>query len=197
MPDGGPSSNKRPGASSRPSEPRKPAKLKPPKKIPWAKLTADLLGDTPTDVADDLNHDINHDRMLLVMNKPRPERNLSSTEIGDPEVEDLDKVKLSAKHDLIMEPEVLRVIYQRYSDNLKSKLAIDTTQPPLHDIKEIFDDVARKAEQLGFSNVLSHLGSRKLRVATMCSGTESPLLALKMFGDSTLISATSLLISHD
>ncbi|CAG7963452.1 unnamed protein product [Penicillium olsonii] len=52
--------------------------------------------------------------------------------------------------------------------------------PPLHSLEEIFAHMARKALGLGLEHVLSQLGNRPLRVATMCSGTEAPLLALEM-----------------
>lgn len=52
--------------------------------------------------------------------------------------------------------------------------------PPLHTLTEIFADMASNALKLGFEHVLSRLGSRPLRVATMCSGTEAPLLALEL-----------------
>ena len=50
--------------------------------------------------------------------------------------------------------------------------------PPIHDIAAIFSDmVARTPEMKSFAK---HLQGRPLRIATMCSGTESPLLALEM-----------------
>lgn len=52
--------------------------------------------------------------------------------------------------------------------------------PPLHTLTEIFADMASNALKMGFEHVLSRLGSRPLRVATMCSGTEAPLLALEL-----------------
>jgi hypothetical protein len=52
--------------------------------------------------------------------------------------------------------------------------------PPLHKLADIFADMALNALKMGFTSVLSQLGSRPLRVATMCSGTEAPLLALDM-----------------
>ncbi|KAI5807569.1 hypothetical protein DFH27DRAFT_651071 [Peziza echinospora] len=48
--------------------------------------------------------------------------------------------------------------------------------PPLHDIGLMFEDIVTSLPQI--ADVAEHLGKRKLRVATMCSGTESPLLAL-------------------
>ncbi|PRP86950.1 DNA repair protein rad8, partial [Planoprotostelium fungivorum] len=47
--------------------------------------------------------------------------------------------------------------------------------PPIGNIPDIFKDLT--------SRVTERLNGRKLRVATMCSGTESPLLALEMFGE--------------
>ncbi|KAJ6069289.1 hypothetical protein N7499_011176, partial [Penicillium canescens] len=51
---------------------------------------------------------------------------------------------------------------------------------PLHRLEDIFADMAAKALQIGLSDVICRLGKRPLRVATMCSGTEAPLLALGM-----------------
>ncbi|KAK4540354.1 hypothetical protein LTR36_009311 [Oleoguttula mirabilis] len=56
---------------------------------------------------------------------------------------------------------------------------LDPNLPPLHDIDDIFRDVTTRALTLGLDKALDHLRSRPLRVATMCSGTESPLLALQ------------------
>jgi hypothetical protein len=52
--------------------------------------------------------------------------------------------------------------------------------PPMHKLKDIFHDLAENAIKQGLAAVLNHLAGRPLRVATMCSGTESPLLALEM-----------------
>ena len=50
--------------------------------------------------------------------------------------------------------------------------------PPISSIPAMFDDMVSHAPELG--KVVDRLNGRKLRVATMCSGTESPLLALRM-----------------
>ena len=50
--------------------------------------------------------------------------------------------------------------------------------PPISSIRKMFDDLVARAGKL--DTLVDHLNSRKLRVATMCSGTESPLLALRM-----------------
>jgi hypothetical protein len=48
--------------------------------------------------------------------------------------------------------------------------------PPINSIPSIFADIVSNVPKI--QNVANHLKGRKLRVATMCSGTESPLLAL-------------------
>ena len=58
-----------------------------------------------------------------------------------------------------------------------------THLPPLHEIDDIFRDMTKKALSLGFDKALKRLKSRPLRIATMCSGTESPLLAMQMVHD--------------
>lgn len=57
---------------------------------------------------------------------------------------------------------------------------LDESLPPMDSLEAIFQDLVNKALSLGFADVLRRLGDRPLRVATVCSGTESPLLALKM-----------------
>lgn len=64
---------------------------------------------------------------------------------------------------------------------------LNDTAPPFSNITDIFSDIARKAENLGFLKACEPFGKHGLRVVTMCSGTESPLLALDLlkraFGD--------------
>ncbi|PLN84907.1 putative C-5 cytosine-specific DNA methylase [Aspergillus taichungensis] len=55
-----------------------------------------------------------------------------------------------------------------------------THLPPLYKLDDIYKDITANALGLGLEAVLRHLGGRALRVATMCSGTESPLLALEL-----------------
>ena len=66
----------------------------------------------------------------------------------------------------------------------KFKPGVHEELPPISDIQEIFDDLTSKAHQLGLGKGLDHLKNKELKVATMCSGTESPLLALEMIRDS-------------
>lgn len=66
------------------------------------------------------------------------------------------------------------------------KRYLDMSLPPMHKLEDIFRDLAAKAMVLGFADVLHRLGGRPLRVATVCSGTESPLLGLEMIEKGTL-----------
>jgi hypothetical protein len=65
----------------------------------------------------------------------------------------------------------------------KSKPGVDLNLPPLSNIHEIFADMALKAEELGLCDVLNKLGDRQLRVGTMCSGTEAPLISLQLLSE--------------
>ena len=58
---------------------------------------------------------------------------------------------------------------------------------PISEPQDMFEDMVRRANESaaikgkkGVSQLLEHVGDRPIRVATMCSGTESPVLALKM-----------------
>lgn len=57
---------------------------------------------------------------------------------------------------------------------------LEENLPPLSDIPEIFHDLTANALSQGLQDATKHLAGRSLRVATMCSGTESPLLALEL-----------------
>ena len=60
-----------------------------------------------------------------------------------------------------------------------SRQAADQSNlPPISDIPRMFDDLVSRAGKL--DKLVDQLNGRALRVATMCSGTESPLLALRM-----------------
>ncbi|KAI9820425.1 MAG: hypothetical protein M1832_003758 [Thelocarpon impressellum] len=72
----------------------------------------------------------------------------------------------------------------RNADAFTYKAGIKESLPPMHDIVDIFDDLTKNAVRLGLKDAVEHLGSHKLRVATMCSGTESPILALDLIGES-------------
>ncbi|KZT41751.1 hypothetical protein SISSUDRAFT_241299 [Sistotremastrum suecicum HHB10207 ss-3] len=52
----------------------------------------------------------------------------------------------------------------------------ESSLPPINDLQAIFFDLISRLPKI--KAVADHVKGRKLRVATMCSGTESPLLAL-------------------
>ena len=56
--------------------------------------------------------------------------------------------------------------------------------PPINQIPDMFADMISRVPQI--KGVVEHVQGRKLRVATMCSGTESPLLALELIQQSIL-----------
>jgi hypothetical protein len=64
------------------------------------------------------------------------------------------------------------------STNKQSAKEIAYHLPPMHDLPTIFSDLVNHVPQI--VKVAKRLKGRKLRVATMCSGTESPLLALNL-----------------
>lgn len=60
----------------------------------------------------------------------------------------------------------------------KSTAPDSSDLPPINEIPAIFDDLVSHIPKI--KDVAEHVRGRKLRVATMCSGTESPLLALEL-----------------
>jgi hypothetical protein len=67
-----------------------------------------------------------------------------------------------------------------FKDNYRCRDGIKIDQPPLATLKEMFCDLTQKALERGFDKALFQFKNRALRVATMCSGTESPILAANM-----------------
>lgn len=79
----------------------------------------------------------------------------------------------------------------RNKDSWTYKTGIKDDLPPIHKIDAIFDDMvenAIKSTPIGkaMKYIKDDLKGRKLRVATMCSGTESPLLALDLIASGKL-----------
>ncbi|ODM20657.1 hypothetical protein SI65_03710 [Aspergillus cristatus] len=75
-------------------------------------------------------------------------------------------------------PEVVRSL--PYAGKKSPRTLLARGLPPMHQLGNIYQDMTRRAMELGFGDVVEHLGDRALRVVTVCSGTESPLLALEM-----------------
>ncbi|CEL01085.1 hypothetical protein ASPCAL00677 [Aspergillus calidoustus] len=78
-------------------------------------------------------------------------------------------------------PEIARS--QPYSGAMRARTQLALSLPPLYKLSDIYKSLADKAINLGLDEVLEYLGERPLRVVTVCSGTEAPLLALEMVKD--------------
>ena len=63
---------------------------------------------------------------------------------------------------------------------------LDTSQPPLYTLPKIFQHLVESAVVEGLGEALDHLDGRAVRIATMCSGTESPILAMEMIAEGTV-----------
>ncbi|KAI0272498.1 hypothetical protein BC834DRAFT_817628 [Gloeopeniophorella convolvens] len=77
----------------------------------------------------------------------------------DMDDEDEDEVGTSGKKEKYVSPE-------------------DSSLPPISALPDIFSDIVTRLPEV--KTLAEHINGRKLRVATMCSGTESPLLALNL-----------------
>jgi hypothetical protein len=64
------------------------------------------------------------------------------------------------------------------NDKYSYRIGYDDKLPPLSTVEQWFGDLTAKAHAQGFRNAIDWLNGRGLKVATMCSGTESPILAL-------------------
>lgn len=76
-----------------------------------------------------------------------------------------------------------------WADTFKYARGVDDTLRPISTVRAAFEDLFDRAKEKGFNKYLRHLdrlGNRNLTVATMCSGTESPMLALDLLGQSKL-----------
>jgi hypothetical protein len=76
----------------------------------------------------------------------------------------------------------------------RARKGIDMSLPPLSNIQDCMSDMTSKALRLGLRKALEDLGQRPIRVATMCSGTESPLLALDEISKGLSVLCLSLIV---
>jgi hypothetical protein len=79
--------------------------------------------------------------------------------IDDQEDEDEDEVGITSRKEKNTSPE-------------------DSSLPPISRLPDIFLDIVSRLSEV--KTLAEHIKGRTLRVATMCSGTESPLLALNL-----------------
>ena len=84
------------------------------------------------------------------------------------------------------------------AQSIRTGKGIDLSLPPLSSIEACMSDMTTKVLQLGLSEALGHLKERPIKVATMCSGTESPLLALDEISKALQVAGHSpILIQHE
>ncbi|KAF8680902.1 C-5 cytosine-specific DNA methylase [Rhizoctonia solani] len=77
----------------------------------------------------------------------------------------------------------------------KQKVSVETSHlPPMASIPDMFADIVQRMPEL--EKVSKHLNGRSLRVATMCSGTESPLLALGMISRAMAANGHTFKVEH-
>ncbi|RMD44038.1 hypothetical protein DV735_g1113, partial [Chaetothyriales sp. CBS 134920] len=60
---------------------------------------------------------------------------------------------------------------------------LDDTVRPIHELEDIFDDIAKKLKSRGFYDICQGLPSNGLNVFTMCSGTEAPVIGMSLLND--------------
>ena len=58
-------------------------------------------------------------------------------------------------------------------------MGFDPSLEPLATLGEFVGDMAQRARSLGLAEAIQSLQSRKLRIATMCSGTDAPIIAFQ------------------
>lgn len=67
-----------------------------------------------------------------------------------------------------------------YGDNVKMDLGVAKELVPREDILQIFYHIMATILDLGFDKTLETFANRPLKIATMCSGSESPIFVLMM-----------------
>jgi hypothetical protein len=61
------------------------------------------------------------------------------------------------------------------------RVGIDDTLPPMFSIPDIIVDMSHRSVVLGIRCFVQHLGGRQLRIGTMCSGTEAPVVFFREY----------------
>jgi hypothetical protein len=101
----------------------------------------------------------------------------SSSECGQSAEDDNEDIEIVTESNLhIFKPKARS---KHKTTTTQDGKGIDFNLPPIDNIEDAFKDMTAKAMELGLADVLKKLGKRQFCVATMCSGTESPLLAFK------------------
>lgn len=127
-------------------------------------------------------------KRIKVLHLPKPEMVPEVPEVPEkpevPEVPEVPEKPEVPEVPEVPEPDPPPNMQIKTKDAWNFRGGINEKLPPISNIVEIFDDLTRKAMDLGLGKAIQHLGSRKLKLATMCSGTESPLLALQLVSES-------------
>ncbi|KAH0268799.1 hypothetical protein KCU91_g9143, partial [Aureobasidium melanogenum] len=121
--------------------------------------------------------------------RPRQPANSTPESVPEPtETAELMEVADSLEQQKKSRPKKTKVNMKNL--NLGMKKNVNGTLPPLSDITSSFNHMVGKGFQTlqtthkyTLEDVCKHVGPRPLKVATMCSGTESPLLAWDMISD--------------
>ncbi|KAI9707332.1 MAG: hypothetical protein M1836_000292 [Candelina mexicana] len=142
-------------------------------------------------------------RITTTSPTPPPPRRVVSKMFARP------RVAAKPKHSTKKQPTAGRLIHDdtesgivgRNKDSWKYKIGIKPEFPPIHDIGEIFDDMVQNAKEhtsidSAIKHITDHRKGRKLRVATMCSGTESPMLALDLIASALAKHKQTLEVEH-
>lgn len=87
------------------------------------------------------------------------DRNCMAIDVDQEDEEDEDEVHTTSRKEKFTSPE-------------------DSSLPPISRLPDIFLDIVSRLSEA--NTLAEHIKGRTLRVATMCSGTESPLLALNL-----------------
>lgn len=113
---------------------------------------------------------------------PEPEINMDYDILEDLDMDsmDMDEPKASRTTD---KPKRQRAKSSGKGKKATRERRIDANLPPLSSIEDIFDDITKQALDRGLQETLRALNGQELRIATMCSGTESPVLALQLVSD--------------
>ena len=90
-----------------------------------------------------------------------------ASENGDTQDHGEDTVLSDVKHD-----------YYSYSEG------ISMSAKPLANPKDISDFMAQKMKDLGFLDTLGEFNGKALRIGTLCAGSESPMLGMKLISES-------------
>ncbi|GAB1740320.1 hypothetical protein NU219Hw_g5429t1 [Hortaea werneckii] len=136
-----------------------------------------------TSEEEDFSAELSDSNSTIVSEDTEPEPVSKTTKSkGKKPTESVTEVPASAGQHKASREEMRNCLNLRTSlENGLKGLAVDL--PPLSDLDDIFDDMTNTALRLGLKGALNALTGRRIRIATLCSGTESPLLAMEMVAD--------------